>query len=64
MKKSTGKPAHRPAQTPGSPIEIMVSTRLSSEDVKKLDACCKELNVSRGAIIRKGIERIYAELKK
>lgn len=53
----------RPAENPKDPIQTMVSTRLSQDDIKKLDQCCEKLGVSRGKILRMGIDKVYAEIK-
>lgn len=53
----------RPAENPKDPIQTMVSTRLSQDDIKKLDLCCEKLHASKGKILRMGIDRIYAEIK-
>lgn len=38
--------------------------RLSAEDVKLLDLCCKETGLSKTEIIRQGIREVYAKINK
>lgn len=56
--KKIGRP---PSDNPKSkPIEI----RVDHEIMSKLDASAKTLNMSRSAIVRKGIEKVFDELQK
>jgi len=47
-----------------SPKDYMLRVRMDSETVKKLDRICTEKNLSRSEIVRKGIEKQYAEIDK
>ena len=38
--------------------------RLSDNDLKKLEYCCKQTGLSRAEIVRRGIQKMYEELKK
>ncbi len=38
--------------------------RMSDTDVEKLEFCCRETRLTKSDIIRKGIDKIYNELKK
>lgn len=38
--------------------------RLSEEDVKLLEICCKETGLTKTEIIRQGIREVYAKIKK
>lgn len=40
-----------------------VDTRLSEEEMQKLDYCCKSLGLKRADVIRMGIDKVYNELK-
>lgn len=55
--KKKGRPAK------DDPIRTVISAKLSKEDIKKLDFCCEKLGITRGAVIRKGIDNVYAEIK-
>lgn len=46
------------------PKTTVIRARVSDEDVKKLDYCCKIAEKNRSEIIRCGIEKVYNELKK
>jgi len=39
-----------------------VETRMSKEELAKLDYCCKKTGKSRSEIIREGIDKIYTKL--
>lgn len=41
-----------------------VETRMSKEELAKLDYCCKHTGLSRSGLIRTGIDAIYADLRK
>ena len=53
----------RPAKNPDDPINNIITAKLSQEDIKKLDYCCEKLELKRSAVIRKGIDNVYAEIK-
>ena len=38
--------------------------RLSDEELKKLEFCCKKTGLSKADVIRKGIETVYQEVSK
>ena len=38
--------------------------RMSDEDVRLLEECSKALGTTKADVIRKGIRKVYAELKK
>lgn len=38
--------------------------RMSDEDLEILNTCCKELNLSKTDVIRKGIRLVYESLEK
>ncbi|MPM10638.1 hypothetical protein SDC9_56971 [bioreactor metagenome] len=42
---------------------LKVDTRLSEQEMKKLDYCCESLGLKRADVIRKGIDKVYDELK-
>lgn len=56
-------PAHgRPASK--DPKLNQTRIRMSDEDIKILEYCCEVTGKTRAAIIREGIRKVYAELKK
>ena len=38
--------------------------RLSAEDVKLLDLCCKATGLTKSEVVRQGIREVYAKIKK
>jgi len=40
-----------------------IDTRLTKEEVEKLNYCCEVLSMTKAAVIRKGINKVYEELK-
>lgn len=38
--------------------------RMSDNDIEKLDYCCQKTGLTKADIIRRGIEKVYEELKK
>lgn len=53
----------------GRPIEenakrTQVVVRLDNEDVQRLEACAKELNLTRAETMRKGLRVLYEGMKK
>ena len=56
--KKRGRPAK------DDPIRTVISVKLSQEDIRKLNQCCEKLKVTKGEVIRKGINLVYdAETK-
>lgn len=56
-------PAHgRPPSK--DPKEHQKRIRMSDEDVRLLEYCCKETGETQASIIRKGIRKVYEELTK
>lgn len=51
----------RPTDEPKS---LNTRVRLSENDVERLGFCAEKLNITRAEVIRKGIEKIYEEIKK
>ena len=41
----------------------MIRVRLDKETLEKLDAVCEEKQKSRSEVVRKGIEKQFAEIK-
>ena len=56
-KKKMGRPTANPRIN-------RLELRLSDEDMKKLEFCSGTTGLSKSDIIRKGIEKVYEELKK
>lgn len=44
------------------PKDVRVETRMTQENLGKLDFCCTETGKSRSEVIRDGIDRIYDEV--
>ena len=55
-KKKMGRPAEEPKT-------IVKRARMSEEDVRKLKACCKALELSESDVLRMGIREIYHQLE-
>lgn len=47
-----------------NPKSKTIEIRVDHEIMSKLDASAKTLNMSRSAIVRKGIEKVFDELQK
>lgn len=47
-----------------SPKDYMLRVRLDAQTLAMLDACCEENGTSRSEVVREGIKRQYADLKK
>lgn len=47
-----------------SPKNVMIRVRMDEETVKTMDECAKQLNTTRSEVIRTGIKKVYAEIKK
>ncbi|MDO4845340.1 MAG: ribbon-helix-helix protein, CopG family [Oscillospiraceae bacterium] len=46
------------------PKAFQISVKMDADTLKKLDALSDQYGESRGSVMRKGIERLYAETKK
>lgn len=47
-----------------TPKDYMLRVRMDRETLEKLDAVCEERQESRSEVVRKGIEKQFAEIKK
>ena len=47
-----------------NPKDTMIRVRMDKETIEKLDNCVKAFNTTRSDVIRKGIEKVEAEIKK
>lgn len=56
MSPRTGRPRS------DNPRQIRVESRMTTQELAKLDFCCEKTGMSRSKVIREGIGRIYAEL--
>lgn len=43
---------------------IKVDTRLSEEESEKLNYCCEVLGMTKTEVVRKGIDKVYEEVKR
>ena len=57
MKPKMGRPKIENART------VKVDTRLTEEEEEKLVYCCEVLGLTKAEVVRKGIDKIYNELK-
>lgn len=46
------------------PKTLSTRIRFSEADIKRLEFCAEKLGVTKAEIIRKGIQKVYDELKK
>lgn len=56
------RPKGRPAT--GNARKVKVDTRLSKDELEKLDYCCIRTGKSKSQVIREGVEVLYARLVK
>lgn len=56
MSPRTGRPLS------DNPKNVRVETRMTKEDLEKLEYCCRITGKSRSEIVREGIEAVYAKL--
>lgn len=57
MNKKLGRPTD-------SPKDTVLRLRIDKETLSKLEYCTKVLNSNKSETVRKGIEKMYDELKK
>ncbi|RGE72627.1 hypothetical protein [Eisenbergiella massiliensis] len=55
MSPRTGRPPKEDAR------ENQYRLRMSDEELRKLEICCKKTGLSKAEVIRKGIEKVYEE---
>ncbi len=53
----------KPGPKPDNPLDTMVRVRMDKITLEELDNSAKELCTTRSDVIRKGIHRIYSDLK-
>ena len=58
MSPRTGRPISE------NPRQMRVETKMTKEELEKLDFCCRVSEQSRSEIVRKGIDVVYAKLIK
>lgn len=58
MSPRTGRPPS------GNARQKKVETRMTDQELEKLDYCCKVTGMSRSEVIRAGIDTIFAGLEK
>ena len=46
----------------GNARKVIVETRMSEDELKRLDYCCERTGRSRSEVIRTGIDKVYSEL--
>lgn len=47
-----------------NPKDTMIRVRMDKATVAKLDECAEALDTTRSEVIRKGIDKVYDEIKK
>lgn len=47
-----------------NPKDTMIRVRMDKETVNKLDECAEALDTTQSEVIRKGIDKVYDEIKK
>ena len=52
------------AKLTDNPKDTMIRVRMDKGTVKKLDECAEALETTRSDIIRKGIDKVHADIKK
>lgn len=57
MNAKMGRPTESPKNT-------MIRVRMDNETVKIMDECAEILNTTRSEVIRTGIRKVYADIKK
>lgn len=63
QKKGDDRVSPRTGRPTDNPKKHETRIRMSDEDVKILEYCCKVTGKSRSDIIREGIREVYAKLK-
>lgn len=58
MSPKTGRPIS------DNPRQMRVETKLTAQELEKLDFCCKVTGKRRSEIVREGIEQTYTNLSK
>ena len=56
MSPRTGRPT-------ADPKRHETRIRMSDEDIRKLEVCCIKTGLTRSEVIRRGIQRVYEEVK-
>lgn len=47
-----------------NPKAFQLSVKMDADTLKKLDELAEQFGESRGSVVRRGIERLFAEMKK
>lgn len=58
MSPRTGRPIS------DNPRQVRVETRMTVDELEKLDYCCKAVGKSRSEVVREGINEVYTKLCK
>ena len=56
MSPRTGRPRS------DNPRQMRVETKMTADELKRLDVCCRITGKSRSEIVREGIDILYAKL--
>ncbi len=63
QKKGGIKVSPRTGRPTNDPKNNQYRIRLSDKEVEMLEYCCKKTGLSKSDIVRKGIEKVYNEIK-
>ena len=58
MSPKTGRPIS------DNPRQMRVETKMTVEELRKLDYCCEVSGKTRSEVIREGVDTVYAKLNK
>jgi len=58
LSPKTGRPVS------DNPRQMRVETKMTKEELEKLDYCCKMSEKTRSEIVREGVDIVYARLNK
>ena len=54
----------KPGPHPENPLDTEIKLRIDKKTIEKIEYCKKELNTTRSDVLRKGVQRLYEDLKK
>jgi len=57
-------PSKKMGRPTDSPKNIKLQIRVDEQIIKDLDECAEQLNSNRSDVVRKGIQKVKAEIKK
>ncbi len=54
----------KPGPHPEKPLEHDLKVRVDNDTLAKIEFCMKELNMTRSAVLREGVNTLYERLQK